>query len=266
MHFLIIILLLSTTSFTHGKIFTNCELVKELSKYIPKDEVHTHLCVTARDTSRQIGGYYGIYKINTCGVLKKGGICGIRCEKLIDENISDDIECAKLIFKSNKLRKASKIKIKCDSKKKIVDDCLVQNRKPIFIAEEDASGDGEGSGFSMGKSLTFFDDEDFLTESDSGSNLQTNSQANLTSTSPTTLENSSSIYFASQNASSETKLCNNPKNDSTFRCFTQPLNIMLIILLGLTLMIFVIFFMKWNIIMAGCKKKITTEVLSPASD
>lgn len=270
MSFSIIILLLSTISLTHGKVFTNCELVKELLKHVPKDEVYFHLCVTARNTSRQIDGFYGIYMINTCGAEKKGSACSISCDKFLDENITDDIGCAKEIFKSYRQNKAAIIKRKCEAEKKIVEDCLKIHNKPIFTPkepsgdyddeddDEEVSGDDEnGSGYSMRGASSFSDDEDFYEDKmDSGLTdfLGSNFPSNLTTTpSPSNaLENDSSIYFSNNKTSSRTPL---NKSDSSLRennqikfcdtsCFSEPLTIIIITLFGFILMITIVFLTK----------------------
>lgn len=278
MSFLIIILLLSTISLTHGKVFTNCELVKELSKYVPKDEVYFHLCVTARNTSRQTDGFYGIYMINTCGAEKKGSACSLSCDKFIDENITDDIGCAKEIFKLYSPNKAAIIKRKCEAEKKIVEDCLKIHNKPIFTPKEpsgdyddedddeevsgdDENGSGEGSGYSMRGASSFSDDEDFYEDKmDAGLTdfLGSNFPSNLTTTPfpSTALENDSSIYFSNEKASSRTPLNKSlNKSDSSPRendqikfcetsCFSEPLTIIIMTLFGFILMITIVFLTK----------------------
>lgn len=47
---------------------------------------------------------YGIFQINSkewCRKGRKGGECGVKCEDFLDEDIRDDIKCAKVIYNRN---------------------------------------------------------------------------------------------------------------------------------------------------------------------
>lgn len=249
MNFLLIVLFLSTVSFTHGKIFTHCELVKELSKHIPQDEVYIHFCATARDTSRQIAGYYGIYKINACGLHKAAEPCGIMCDKLIDEDIKDDAECAKLIFKSYNPKKVAEIEKRCEPKKKIVAGCLVNDKRQTFI-DEDPSGDG-GSGYFSRKSDTFNDDEVYDENEELYEDEEDETSGNFDDIGKTFIPTTPHTTLASNRS------CNNTtaRENSKTSCLTQPLNIMLMIIFGIIVTITVLFCMKINTIMTDNKNK-----------
>ncbi|KAG5678845.1 hypothetical protein PVAND_008478 [Polypedilum vanderplanki] len=95
-----------------AKIFLNCEFAKELGKneaiervYIPhwvclaqgESQLNTSKLVNYPNQSSS----YGIFQINSkeqCGKDKKGGFCNIKCSDLLDDDIKDDIKCAKVIF------------------------------------------------------------------------------------------------------------------------------------------------------------------------
>lgn len=44
---------------------------------------------------------YGLFQINSkeyCKAGKKGGLCGVKCEDFLQDDIKNDIECAKTIY------------------------------------------------------------------------------------------------------------------------------------------------------------------------
>lgn len=44
---------------------------------------------------------YGLFQINSkeyCKTGKKGGLCGMKCEDFLKDDIKNDIECAKIIY------------------------------------------------------------------------------------------------------------------------------------------------------------------------
>ena len=47
---------------------------------------------------------YGLFQINSkewCRKGRKGGECGVKCEDFLDEDIRDDVKCAKVIYNRN---------------------------------------------------------------------------------------------------------------------------------------------------------------------
>jgi hypothetical protein len=94
-----------------SKTFDKCELARELKNnpLIPFDHVGTWVCIAEKQSNFQTStkgyGLYGIFKIgsefwcNEDDRPSKG--CGISCSKLIDNDISDDIECAQKIYKEH---------------------------------------------------------------------------------------------------------------------------------------------------------------------
>ncbi|XP_063897324.1 alpha-lactalbumin A-like isoform X2 [Helicoverpa armigera] len=90
-----------------SKTFTRCQLSKELLKIkgIQKTYLGTWVCliekVSKRDTSLltvKASGkkLYGLYQIpkEWCREKKRGGLCNISCEALLDDDIRDDTVCA----------------------------------------------------------------------------------------------------------------------------------------------------------------------------
>lgn len=99
---------------THkAKTFSRCELAQELhyKHNMPKETVHTWLCIaqqqsamsTAKVSALDAEGFrsFGIFQINEkfwCSAQVPGKACNLRCEDLLDNDISNDIECSTRIF------------------------------------------------------------------------------------------------------------------------------------------------------------------------
>ncbi|XP_037034004.1 lysozyme-like [Bradysia coprophila] len=106
------IFLLPLLASTNGKILTDCDLVRELQRAkISNTLISNWVCLakseSGLDTALVTGpktasSYsYGIFQINSakwCTRGRIGGICNKRCEDFLNDNIQDDIACAKKIF------------------------------------------------------------------------------------------------------------------------------------------------------------------------
>ena len=106
--FLILIVLVWTTQ---AKVLTQCEAVQELQKGgVPRTFISNYVCLMENESgldTRKITGpktassySYGVFQINSakwCARGRVGGLCNKRCEDFADDNIQDDIICAKKI-------------------------------------------------------------------------------------------------------------------------------------------------------------------------
>ncbi|XP_055606510.1 lysozyme c-1-like [Uranotaenia lowii] len=107
-------LILATTlsGFVRGKVFQKCPLAKALdAQQISRTLISNWVCManaeSAFDTTKKVtldnrSTSFGIFQINSkdwCREGRKGGNCNKKCEDFLDDDISDDIECAKLIHK-----------------------------------------------------------------------------------------------------------------------------------------------------------------------
>ncbi|XP_012278510.1 lysozyme c-1-like [Orussus abietinus] len=95
-----------------GKIMSECEAVKELQNgRISRSMISNWLCLMKQESgmdTRLVSGpktassyNYGIFQISSlkwCTRGRKGGICNQRCEDFADDNIQDDIACARIIY------------------------------------------------------------------------------------------------------------------------------------------------------------------------
>uniref|UniRef100_A0A0K8VAJ1 lysozyme n=1 Tax=Bactrocera latifrons TaxID=174628 RepID=A0A0K8VAJ1_BACLA len=106
-------LLLSTH--VDAKEYMRCQLAKELLlKYgINKTFLSNWICLIEHESNRSTkvvkrnpngSASYGLFQISSkewCRVNRKGGLCDKKCEDFLDDNIDDDVECAKRIFERN---------------------------------------------------------------------------------------------------------------------------------------------------------------------
>uniref|UniRef100_U5EWF7 lysozyme n=1 Tax=Corethrella appendiculata TaxID=1370023 RepID=U5EWF7_9DIPT len=107
---------LTVCSLASAKIFEDCELAKKLYKDgTPKVQINDWMCLIKAESGKRtdiIGPQnsnksydYGIFQINDrywCTVGKPGKDCNIDCNKLLDDDITDDIKCAKKIYNRHK--------------------------------------------------------------------------------------------------------------------------------------------------------------------
>ncbi|XP_018566901.1 lysozyme c-1-like [Anoplophora glabripennis] len=95
------------------KLFTNCELAQTLvGNGVSRDQVPTWVCIAQHesnfDTQAVNGntGDYGIFQISHLFWCNDGDTpgkeCHITCKALLNDDISDDIRCANLIFSQTK--------------------------------------------------------------------------------------------------------------------------------------------------------------------
>lgn len=104
------LLLVLLASLSEAKIFSKCDLAKELGKNgISRTFYGNWICLanaeSGMDTSKvtklpNLTASYGIFQINSkqwCRDGRKGGVCNMKCEDFLDDNITNDIECVKII-------------------------------------------------------------------------------------------------------------------------------------------------------------------------
>lgn len=102
------------------KVFQRCELVHELSKKkhrIPLHEVSTWVCIARHESqfntsaighlNADLSGDHGLFQISDqywCSPPGVGLACGINCDQLEDDDITDDVICARRIYRAHKRR------------------------------------------------------------------------------------------------------------------------------------------------------------------
>lgn len=88
-----------------AKKFTLCEFAKEvyMTGEVPFSQLVHHVCVADTRSKFDSSGdlmtnsFLGIYRFGKqwwCGVDVPGGGCNLTCDKLVDNDITDDIKCA----------------------------------------------------------------------------------------------------------------------------------------------------------------------------
>lgn len=128
----------------NAKIYTECELAQELFNRhtIPRDDIYKHLCVAYGLKTDEIDGestktgHLGIYRVGGkwwCGQDKPAGTCNMLCSELLDDDITDDVQCAIHIFSSHKLEGWGKTEAKCQKHKITVDNCLKDDKEEIEL-------------------------------------------------------------------------------------------------------------------------------------
>lgn len=92
------------------KVYDRCELAQELRfrfDVVSEEEIAAWVCIAQHQSSFNTaavgaGGYYGLFQIGEEFWCEKGAgtgkECAVPCNKLIDDNISDDFECNKIIY------------------------------------------------------------------------------------------------------------------------------------------------------------------------
>jgi len=94
-----------------GKILSQCEAARQLElASVDRTFISTYVCIMKSEsgfnTSKKSGpGHkasysYGIFQISSdkwCSAFRKGGICKANCNDFLDDDIRDDIMCAKRI-------------------------------------------------------------------------------------------------------------------------------------------------------------------------
>ncbi|XP_069673836.1 lysozyme-like isoform X2 [Periplaneta americana] len=115
-----------------AKVFKECELVHQLKQYgVPEHEWSDWVCIAegestfnteAINTENTDGSYdYGIFQINSmywCKLGSEGNGCNIKCEDFLDDDISDDIRCARHIKEEQGFTAWVAWNNKCDGKPK----------------------------------------------------------------------------------------------------------------------------------------------------
>lgn len=86
-----------------GKTYTRCELANELRDVhnVPQDQIADWVCIASFHsnfkTSTRGATTYGLFQIGGDWWCSEGKACNVDCAKLIDDDITDDITCARKI-------------------------------------------------------------------------------------------------------------------------------------------------------------------------
>ncbi|XP_045506990.1 uncharacterized protein LOC123703135 isoform X2 [Colias croceus] len=109
-----------------GKVFTRCQLTRELLKtnFHQKTFLSNWVCLIEQESGRNTSAmvvkstrkqYYGLFQIGNeyCKEGRKGGKCNVACEALLDDDIRDDCACALQVFEEEGFKYWSKWENRC---------------------------------------------------------------------------------------------------------------------------------------------------------
>jgi hypothetical protein len=97
-------------------VYERCELARELKEVhsIPEDQIATWVCIAKHESefnTSAVGhlngdgsGDHGLFQISDlfwCSPPGKGWACGVSCADLEDDDIKDDVVCAKRIYRQH---------------------------------------------------------------------------------------------------------------------------------------------------------------------
>ncbi|XP_059621308.1 lysozyme c-1-like [Phlebotomus argentipes] len=130
---------------SEGRKFTKCELLPILlDEGFPLEEISDWLCVIQTESSYNssaIGGPntngsfdYGLFQINENYWCDDGGLsndCNIDCKDLLDDNLSDDLQCVKKIYARHGFSAWNGWKKWCQGAKPSFTECLSIGCRPL---------------------------------------------------------------------------------------------------------------------------------------
>lgn len=128
-----LILVLIALSFELGvtKKYKMCEFAQEIFEKhnVSRNDIFKHMCISSvsLDTSSD-GTLVGIYSIGSewwCGEKEPSGGCNLKCSKLIDDDLSDDVACVKKILSQQGLQAWDTTEQECiEEHRHYVSECL----------------------------------------------------------------------------------------------------------------------------------------------
>ncbi|PSN47213.1 Lysozyme c-1 [Blattella germanica] len=103
--------LMAALPYINAKVFSECELTQVLRQNgVPENELANYVCIAQFESSynsQAVNNYntdgshdYGLFQLNDrywCTHGYPGNGCNVQCENLLNDDISDDIACAKYI-------------------------------------------------------------------------------------------------------------------------------------------------------------------------
>jgi hypothetical protein len=108
-----------------------CQFVRFLKEnlHMEKAEIYKHYCVVSLHLmNKSDGEIYGIYRISSKYWCNDGFLpgmdCSMHCSDLLDDDITDDVACAKIIMNRQGVNAFKEKEETCRARQKTVDFCL----------------------------------------------------------------------------------------------------------------------------------------------
>lgn len=123
-----------------GKKFTLCEFAKEVYMVggVPFSQLIHHVCIADKrskfDSSDLTDGFLGIYRFGKqwwCAVDVPGGECNLTCDKLVDNDILDDIKCASDTIKKTGVAVWGLTESECHSYSGMIGECTSEWQREL---------------------------------------------------------------------------------------------------------------------------------------
>ncbi|CAH1101008.1 unnamed protein product [Psylliodes chrysocephalus] len=103
-------ILITVLVIAYSKIYERCDLAKDLLHvhHIPSEQIPTWICIASHGSNfdtrdeKNVTGEYGLFQIPRkiwCGNVTIG--CNALCSNFTDDEIEDDVECVKKIYKNS---------------------------------------------------------------------------------------------------------------------------------------------------------------------
>lgn len=127
----IFLLIVVSFELASAKKYEICEFAKEIFEKhnVTREDIYKHICIAAvsldTESDGTLAGIYGIGKVWWCGEKEPSGGCNIKCTKLLDDDISDDVACFQKILSQQGLDAWDETESDCqDEYRHYVNQCL----------------------------------------------------------------------------------------------------------------------------------------------
>lgn len=110
MYFAKVALIIASFAFCTAKVYKRCELARELRDVheIPYEQIATWICIVKHESNfnttalNPVSGDHGLFQISELYWCSPGGYaCGVACASLEDDDLEDDVICARRIYRQH---------------------------------------------------------------------------------------------------------------------------------------------------------------------
>lgn len=110
----VLAVVLAAADLAVAKVYERCELARELASVhgVPREDLPVWVCIAQHESTYNTsavghvgeGGDHGLFQISDlywCSHRGAGKACGVSCEQLLDDDISDDVACMRRIHREH---------------------------------------------------------------------------------------------------------------------------------------------------------------------